>query len=234
MVEKNIDEVALSDNSEWWQRNVTWRLLRGFGQSWPAAITMSAPFIGYLILYHSQIAQYLGGLGGLLEDYAVTGRCARILEFSMRLNLIYVALLILGIGTIVYRIFAPEIVKSAKSDTEYILGAIDTASARTLQLMFATIARLRPASASELKVRAPWLVGGEGPKMAADMLTRDDGQIKVDVLRCYYETLNGWTFRWPLYFVIVCYVIGFLMLTIPGVAFSVRVVCVIRYDVFGG
>ncbi len=56
-------------------RTLNWHLLRGFGQSVPATITMSTPFVGYMILYHSQIEEYLGGLGGLLEKQSEPGQC---------------------------------------------------------------------------------------------------------------------------------------------------------------
>ncbi|MCX8955529.1 hypothetical protein OU790_19105, partial [Ruegeria sp. NA] len=103
----------------WWNRTFNWRLVRGFGQSAPATLTMSAPFIGYAILYHADIENWLGGLGGFLDGQSGQQVCQQFISFSMRLNFLYCGILILGDGTIVYRIFAPDEVKSARTVSDY-------------------------------------------------------------------------------------------------------------------
>lgn len=215
----------------WYFRVLNWHLLRGFGQSVPAAITMSTPFIGYMILYHTKIEEYLGGLGGLLEQQTEPGQCAPWIDFSMRLNLLYCGLLLLGVGTIAYRVFAPEVIKSSRNITEYVVGSVDNVSARNLRSMYATIRSRRPEIASSFMQRAPWLDRKKSLKTAADALKKDDdGQLKIDVLRSFYNVQNRQTARLAVYFVLLFYALGFLLLAIPGVAFTSRVLCVVMHD----
>ena len=215
----------------WSARIINWHLLRGFGQSLPASITMSAPFVGYMILYHAQIKDYLGGLGGLLDQQVAPGTCTPWFEFSMRLNIVYMGLLLLGVGTIIYRVFAPGIVKRAKDINEYVIETLDNVSARNLRSMYATIASRRPQVASSFDQRAPWLNREKSLKTASDALKKDDdNQIKIDVLRSFYNVQDRHTSRGMVYTVLAFYVAGFSLLSVPGIAFTGRVLCVIGYD----
>lgn len=215
----------------WRFRILNWHLLRGFGQSVPATITMSTPFVGYMILYHSQIEEYLGGLGGLLEQQSEPGQCLPWIDFSERLNLIYLGLLLLGIGTILYKTFAPSIVKGAHDINDYVVETIDNVSARNLRSMFATIHSRRSKVASTLLQRAPWLDRKASLKTASDALKKDDdNQIKIDVLRSFYTVQDRHTARAALYCVLALYSFGFLLLAVPGLAFTGRVLCVVSYD----
>jgi len=192
---------------------------------------MSTPFVGYMILYHSQIEEYLGGLGGLLEKQSEPGQCLPWIDFSERLNLIYLGLLLLGIGTILYKVFAPSIVKGARDINDYVVETIDNVSARNLRSMFATIHSRRSKVASTLLQRAPWLDRKASLKTASDALKKDDdNQIKIDVLRSFYTVQDRHTARVALYCVLALYSSGFFLLAIPGLAFTGRVLCVVSYD----
>lgn len=192
---------------------------------------MGTPFIGYMILYHTKIEGYLGGLGGFLEQQTVPGQCVPWIGFSMRLNLLYCGLLLLGIGTIAYRVFAPEVIKNSRNISEYVVGAVDNVSARELRSMYATIQSLRPEMELSFMHRAPWLGQNKSLKAAADALKRDDdGQIKMDVLRSFYDVQNGQAARLAIYFVLLFYALGFLLLAIPGLSFTRRVLCVVMHD----
>ncbi|WP_218141171.1 hypothetical protein [Citreimonas salinaria] len=193
---------------------------------------MSTPFVGYMILYHAQIGEYLGGLGGLLEQQSEQGRCSPWMDFSTRLNLTYLGLLLLGIGTIVYKICAPSIVKRARDINEYVVETIDNVSALNLRSMFATIRSRRPRVATSFLQRAPWLDREKSLKTASDALKRDDdSQIKIDVLRSFYTVQNRNTSRLAVYFVFVFYSVGFALLAFPSLAFTGRVICVVAFDI---
>lgn len=216
----------------WHLRILNWQLLRGFGQSLPAGITMSTPFIGYVILYHEKIRDLLGGLGGLLDEQALTDQCDPWLDFAMRLNLVYFGLLLLGLGTIIYRIFAPEPVKSARDISDYVVKTADHVTARNLRSMFVTIKSRRPEVAASFDQLAPWLDRTKSLKTATDALKKlDDGQIKIDVLRSYYNALNRHSSRSAVYVTLFFYALGFLLLAVPGIAFTRRVLCVVGTDI---
>tara|TARA_R110002072_G_scaffold84937_8_gene192362 strand:- start:11308 stop:11520 length:213 start_codon:yes stop_codon:yes gene_type:complete len=59
----------------------------------------------------------------------------------------------------------------------------------------------------------------------------DDGQLKIDVLRSYYNAQNRHSSRAAVYTTLFFYGLGFLLLAIPGVAFTSRVLCVVGTDI---
>lgn len=217
---------------KWHQRTLNWHLLCGFGQSVPASLTMATPFVGYMIIYHTNIENYLGGMGGLLERQAELGKCVPWFNFSMRLNLLYCGLLLLGIGTIAYRIFAPEVIKGARNITEYAVDSLDNVSARNLRSMYATIKSRNPQIASSFLQRAPWLDRGKSIKSASDALRKDDdGQLRIDVLRSFYNVQDRHTLRPMVYFVLVLFSLGFVLMALPGLEFTRRVLCIVGHDI---
>jgi hypothetical protein len=212
----------------WWQKTVNWHLLRGFGQSVPATLSMSTPFVGYMVLYHTEIGNYLGGMGGLLETQVNQDVCGPWMAFSTRLNLLYLGLLCLGVGTIAFRFFAPVVVKNSRDIKDYVTSTIDNVSARNLRSMYTTINYRRPSAAKGLIDRAPWLDRSKSLKTAADALRKDeDGQLKMDILSSHYSALDRNTARKAVYFVLGSFLLGFTLLAIPGLTFTFRVLCVI-------
>jgi len=219
----------------WRFRTINWHLLRGFGQSVPAAISMLTPFIGYIVLYHAEIEKYLGGMGGLIEQQVSPDQCAAWMSFSMRLNLVYCGLLLLGIGTIAYRIFAPDTIKMARNISDYVLNLVENVSARNLRSMYITIKSRRPEIASSFLESAPWLERKKSLKSASDGIRKDEGgHLRIDVLRSYYNVQDRHTNRSIVYSILVLYALGFVLLAIPGFAFTLRVLCVVRFDILGG
>ncbi|MGP1252850.1 MAG: hypothetical protein ACTS10_00420 [Kiloniellales bacterium] len=216
---------------KWVNRKLNWRLVRGFGQSVPATLLMLAPFIGYAILYHSDISIWLGGLGGFLDEQESRQSCPQLISFSMRLNLFYSGILILGTGTIVYRVFAPDAVKSARTVSDYVVQNIDIVTARNLRSMFVTIKSRRPEAIESLLSRAPWLEREKSLKTASDALKQDhDNSIKIDVLRSYYDVLDRYTSRVAVVWVVFLFIAGFILLSMPSIAFTLRVLCAILHD----
>ena len=216
----------------WWNRIFNWRLVRGFGQSAPATLSMSAPFIGYAIIYHANIENWLGGLGGFLDEQSQWRGCRQFISFSMRLNFLYCGALVLGVGTLVYRVFAPDEVKGAPTVSDYVVRNVDIVTARNLRSMFVTIKSRRPEAVESLLGRAPWLDREKSLKTASDALKQDDSNhIKIDVLHSYYNALDRHTARRALGWVTFLFFVGFVLLSVPAIAFTVRVLFTIGYDI---
>lgn len=212
----------------WWRRNINWHLMRAFGQSAPATLTIAAPFIGYAILYHESIEVWLGGLGGFLDAQSVGGQCKQVISFAGRLNYLYCGILVLGMGTLFFRFFAPSEVKASKSISDYVNQNIDLVTAMNLRSMFLTISSRRSCEVDLLLLRAPWLEDGVSLVTASDALKQDGtGSIKIDVLHSYFRALDRDTSRWALYVVGVSFLIGFSLLAIPSFFFTLRVLCVV-------
>lgn len=211
---------------DWWRKNVNWFTLRIFGQSKVASFTIAAPFIGYVILYHDMLRPYLGGLGGLLQSQYEGESCGPWIDFIDKLHLVYLGLLCLGIGTIVYRVFADHVIQSFANISDYVEREQEHITARNLRSMFATIRSRRTGMKNQFLDRAPWLDREVNLKVASDTYARnDDPNVAKDVLRSYYTVLDRYSSRFWAYLAMIAYGIGFLLLAIPGLFFTGRVLC---------
>lgn len=201
--------------------------LRGFGQSVAGSVTMATPFVGYLILYHDAIRPYLGGLGGLLANDA--GRCGPMIGFETRLHLLYFGLLCLGLGTIIYRIFADREIKTHSGVSDYVARNAAHVTVRNLRSMYVTIRSRRSDMAALLHARGKWLDRKEEKNLGAAVSRAGEGdaELKNDVMRSYFNVLDRYTARpwaWAAYGL---YAAGFFLLGVPGVLFTLRVLCTI-------
>ncbi len=225
--------VEESDKSDgFFHRTFNWELLRGFGQSSVATVSLAMPFVGYAILYHSQIETYIDGLGKTISTQEKLLRSPSedqnsILEVSLftKLNLIYLGSFLIGLGTVVFRIFAPKAVKEATSISDYAENELGRATARCLRSMINTIQRKRPSIARELTSIAPWLDKKNATLKTAYAELQDiqRDQLQNDVLSSFYNIENRYSHRWAVYLTVVLYVVGFFLLSIPGVLFTLRV-----------
>jgi hypothetical protein len=69
-------------------------------------------------------------------------------------------------------------------------------------------------------------------KTASDALKKDgDNQIKIDVLRSFYNVQDRHNKRGIVYAVFGLYVVGFVLLSLPGFTFTARVLCAVWGDV---
>ena len=134
---------------DWKRRHINWFALRGFGKSKTASFTIAAPFVGYVILYHEMLSPYLGGLGGLLQSELAGQSCGPWISFITKLHLVYLGLLCLGIGTIIYRVCANQIIQSFSSISDYVDREERHITARNLRSMFVTVQSRRPGIAPQ-------------------------------------------------------------------------------------
>lgn len=222
------DEGAKNEQENSWQTVFNWEALSGFGRSKVATGTMAAPFIGYLILYHSSIEQYLGGFGGLVGMHAAPGVCSAWLSGWQKLNVTYVALVILGIGSILYRLAAPTVIKLYGNAHEYLDRELPKATAGRLRTIYSSSLIHHGTQSEPLLKRASWLDPKQASlKSASDALqAAKDDQLKIDILTCHYTVMDRWTLRPAVYATAILYGLGFLLLSLPGLDLTRRVVCV--------
>ncbi|WP_292400775.1 hypothetical protein [Mesorhizobium sp.] len=189
---------------------------------------MAAPFIGYAILYHSTVERYLGGLGGLLSLQTDVGSCAPWLTMWQKLNLTYLALVLLGVGSIVFRTLAPKTIKIYGNISHYVERELPRVTARNLRSLFVTVSARRPHLRGDFLERAAWLARDKASlKSASDSLQQaKDDQLAIDVLRSYYNVMNRYTLRLAVYLTIALYALGFILLSAAGLDLTRRVLCV--------
>ena len=215
-----------------WHERINWLNLKGFGKTSAASLTMATPFVGYLILYHEAARDLMGGLGDYLTQS--TGEvCTPWLTFDTRLNLLYFGLLLLGIGTILYRAFAHGEIKANDSVSMYLDRNADHMTARNLRSMFVTIQSRHKSMASRLVTRGEWLDRKQVPSLSQAVRESQeahaDPDLRADVMRSYFNVLDRYSHRGWAWATAALYLAGFALLGIPGLLFTARVLCSMVY-----
>lgn len=216
-----------------WRGTMNWRLLRSFGQSHIATVSTFMPFIGFFILYHTQVVELLRMLQGvdltsLREGQADAGDIIHVSLF-WRLNFLYLGAFFIGVGSILYRIFIPQTVKMFSSSLKFISEEMERVTARTLIDMVSVISKRNSSFSSELIQRAHWLSGSSADRKTAanELRGQKDDQVKCDVLNYFYVVEDEYCGRFILHFIALLYLVGFIFLTIPGALFTLRVLAAI-------
>lgn len=215
----------------WLRQTFNWELVSGFGRSSFATASIAAPFIGYLIIYHSSFDQYIFNVGMQYNQINQMASCTPLMSGAEKLNFIYLGLTLIGFGSIVFRIFAPQLIKTFPNISEYIERELVRVTARNLRSMFVTIKARRRGIINDFVERAPWLQRDNCTlKIASDHFRQlKDEQIQIDVLRSFYNVNNRYTARFSVYSTSILYLIGFILISIPSFASTTHVVCAMYY-----
>lgn len=216
---------------DWMHRTFNWELVRGFGQSKLGAASIAMPFIGFALLYHSELSNFLGGLGseiGVQNESKASGD-KPILSLNMKLNFIYLGLFCIGVGSMIYRLIAPKIIKEFSSISKFTESEISRTTARKMRSMMMTIKSKRPEIVKGLVSRAAWLDRSDCTLKSAtnELRSLKDDQLQNDVLSSFYNVENRYTSRKMLGLIVCLYLVGFALLSIPGLVFTFRVLRVI-------
>ncbi|WP_162653307.1 hypothetical protein [Lentilitoribacter sp. Alg239-R112] len=218
----------MSDQETYLQKNFDWHILRGFGASKIASVTVLMPFIGYVILYNSQFTHWLGGLGGMLDQHDLSDSCTPYFNFFERLNLLYCGLLSLGLSALTYKLFAPKEVSHYRDVDEYIDSVRPNLTARRIRVMYRTIANRRPKIGQSLLERAGWLENTIPISKASIEFNRNENDdLILDILRNFHQAQNRHYYRLAVVFCAFLFVLGTLVLSLPAITFTMRVLCVI-------
>lgn len=91
----------------WLEHRSRWSVLRGLGNSSIAKATIAVPLVGYLLLFNKEIVQFLS----LHTDFCRPGSCGP----SLRLLLLYLGCCSIAIGTALYGLRCPTLIKKYDS-----------------------------------------------------------------------------------------------------------------------
>lgn len=233
------------DPDSFWNVVINWELLGAVGRSRLAAISILMPFIGYAILYNDQVIEFLRSVG--VESFAVPEKnrvplpgegswgmwLGEMLDLSVlaRLNFLYVGAFLVGLGTIAFKVFAPSTIQQHRSIEAFFNSELERVSARRLRAMARTIGFRRPSVAADLFNAAPWLdINKKTLKLAyAEMRELADNQIQADVLSSFYDVESRYYRRKIAFVVAVFYFSGFVLISVPGLCFTLQVLLSIFY-----
>ena len=101
----------------------SWQSLRNLGNSRLVASSIFFPVVGYYILYGEEFQRYFQLVSHLSQTTENSRLINWILSWS-RANLLYLGMVAVSLGTLIYQVFCPAIVKEYASGRAYV--SIDT------------------------------------------------------------------------------------------------------------
>ncbi|MGB9369131.1 MAG: hypothetical protein WCE79_24275 [Xanthobacteraceae bacterium] len=178
-----------------------WVTLRSLGNSRAAQLSVLFPAIGYLILFNDQIARFLSmeALDGHLNQVSVVTALWR-----NKLYFVYFGLMAMGIGSAIYQVACPYIVKKHGDWADYVRvdgDSISDAGAKQL------------ATALEATYQSFW------PLEERENAT-------VDLMRNWYGYQSS-TQPIARYSVTILFLLGLGLLAVPSVLTAVKVLGVV-------
>ncbi|MFG5380847.1 hypothetical protein [Yoonia sp. R2-816] len=210
------------------QENVNWMLLRGFGASKVASVSVLMPFVGYIILYNSELQNLFGDFGGLLSKQPAASSCPQYISSFQRLNLLYCGLFALGTSALVFRSAAPRELKLYSDSNDFIDRERSNLSARRVRSMYRTVNFRRNRIGEELCNRANWLTADVPiTKASIEFANNKNEDVVLDLMRTFFQAQDRHFRRWAVFLCFFLLVIGAVLLAIPSGAFTIRVLCTV-------
>ncbi|URK19519.1 hypothetical protein M9H61_08440 [Thalassospira sp. GO-4] len=213
------------------QEKVNWLILRGFGSSKLASATAIMPFLGYVILYNTEISKYFGELGGLLNQQQASESCPQYISLFSKINLMYLGLFFTGLSAILFKALAPKEIQMYPSANEFIENERKNLTARRLRSMYRTINSKRPRIGGEIQSSAPWVDKSISIKRASVEFSKNDNEDTIlDILRNFFQVQSRHQNRGTVLMSALFLILGAILLAIPSTAFTLRVMCTIFHS----
>jgi len=101
-----------------------WELLRLVGNSYAVKLTVLVPFIGYLLLFNDTLVKFFALQ--ILTEGKTESAPEQINLLNLRL--LYFGLLFVGVGSILYLMFCPSVIKSHAGSTDFVRAELEHAT----------------------------------------------------------------------------------------------------------
>jgi hypothetical protein len=166
----------------------TWYTLRGIGSSKFSKMTILMPVIGYLIIFNTQLAQFMSVSADLI------GVDQNISEMISNRNLyfLYFGLLIFSISNILYHVFCPSIIKLFISEYEFYSSENNIiTTARYKELLSALATKFNYIPTREIKNSLEPFDSAEGVNSGnRERWLKTNSDLIMETLNVTYKYLN--------------------------------------------
>jgi membrane protein implicated in regulation of membrane protease activity len=201
---------------------LSWSLLRSVGNSRAVKLTVLIPLVGYLILLNDNIVAHLSLSKDVFGDAAGAT--------LTRLLAIYVGLVLLAIASVVFAVWCPREVKRYGSPEEYVAGDEPAMSDKQIAVIERQLEVGDDIARNDSAEYADYYFGR--PTGGLEELRRQSQQLHRIRMNLFYEMLDRSRpiARWV---ATICYLMGFVFLSIPSAIVFCRVITVLIHRSFG-
>lgn len=193
-------------NIDEWTR---WTNLREVGNLWAVKLTVLIPVIGYLVLFNSNIVEYLR----LSSEVTSAPFQLDTNEIGFRLLCIYFGLCAIAAASILYTIFCPEEIKLHRNAPAYIDAEKENTGSAMLSVMESVLRDNDPSSLEWISMIDPLMRPMDSPlDRKIDALRKNS----TDLMDLYYDYMNESRPRIRITIASI-FLLGFGLLAIPSV-----------------
>lgn len=212
----------------------SWRTIGHIGKSRVVQLTSLAPFLGYLLVFNTHamsfftsVAEHAGFITSTLEPDVLVST----------IKVYYVALMLIGIASILYTLFCPTEIRSYTDERDfidsveklvtvpYILERLSSLTHSALREIPAIYPYINDINADRLRIMHRDSVAsqdGYAPMARRDWVSKNSNEI-TRILTAFYAAQNvRWWFLRVL--ISVMYVYGFVRLASPSYIIFMRVI----------
>lgn len=209
-----------------------WNGLSLIGKSKIIKLTMLAPFIGYLILFNNELANYFvlsTELIGVSSDAITTDK-----ENISRLYYLYYGLITLGVSSILFSFCCPSVIKDHENEFNYINSEVKIFTTNRVALAHLEISKSLPSESEESKLLEKFVnnfnsstdhanasfSGGMSSNFDFQGVVNEkksnESKAYTDILNLYWDFKNtsGIALR---SIILVMYILGFMLVLIPSI-----------------
>lgn len=197
-----------------------WESLRRIGQSKAMSLTILVPFLGYMILFNEQLVHFFQLSVQLVPESVDVGRVSQ--ATKIRLYYFYFGLTFLGIGSLLYQLFCPSLIKEHGSDRQFVRDEVQLMTVRRARNVIRYLSSWRNSShlkyLHEVEGRIEEVANMSGSLEEAKAMERP----ATDLMLMQWQSEN-WQALIARVGVFIFYVAGFAVLSIPSVQMFIKV-----------
>lgn len=181
-----------------------WSHLRTIGNSFPARLSLAAPFVGYIIIFNDVF------IGAIRNSTGAAGLTPS--AFPLTPYFYFYGLISFSIGSLIYSLFCPPVIKLYANHDVYIRSHFEDMSPNEL---LDICAEIRTSDYHD-KLRLNYITTIIGSNSA---ISRD---MKREIFYMHFKCMNS-SKIFAYFFSYSLFLIGFVFLAIPSAIFFVRI-----------
>ncbi|WP_283711252.1 hypothetical protein [Pseudoalteromonas prydzensis] len=201
-----------------------WENIRTIGRSKIMTLTIFIPVIGYMIIFNEQLIHLFELSENLFSSIKVTNSTDEDVvseDSKTRLFYFYFGFTFLGLGSLLFQIFCPNLIKEHGSDREFIKEELSLMTIKRVNLILDFLNNKVPEKSDEL-VQLQNDISFSTSGISNDDMDKRYKSATINLMLMQWQYEN-WSSKNARRFINFFYGIGFLVLAIPSIEMFYKV-----------
>ena len=201
-----------------------WENIRKIGRSKIMTLTIFIPIIGYMIIFNEQLIHLFELSENLFSSITVTNSTDKDVvseDSKTRLFYFYFGFTFLGLGSLLFQVFCPNLIKEHGSDREFIKEELSLMTTKRAKSILDFLHNKVPEKNDEL-VKLQNDIGFPNSVFSNDNMDKRYKSATINLMLMQWQYEN-WSSKNARRFINFFYCIGFLVLAIPSIEMFYKV-----------